>query len=313
MIENTESLKKLKILNLYKESIKSLFKFYYVIMAFFIAYAITAFISSINLKDKYDFYENLQTIIIILVSYTIFFKFLGFYVLKKKELTNGIFLLVFLIFITTNVPPVIQLVSFLEGSFEKYCGYLIRHDGYVSPNTITYYLERNYPSCSQLEAQGNIQEQIKYYSFQIIIKQCSYRRAVDSCYQFDTLKVDNWNDMFVVQIVSFCLACIQIFSTTAFLLILKGKHVQATQKAEQEIRQNLLNQSCQSQVSQFQQPFYQQIQPQNPQFINYQPNIQSSFQVYSDQQLNFHHPINVQNPQIQNQNQTYIVGQPINS
>ncbi|KAL4486734.1 hypothetical protein ABPG72_022209 [Tetrahymena utriculariae] len=213
---------------------------------------------------------------------------------------------------TTNVPPVLQIISFIRGSFEKYCGYLIRHDGYSQPWSIVYYLETHSPSCSEMEAHGNVQQQIKYLSMKAIISDCHYIKAVDSCYQFDTLQVDNWSDMFVVQIVSFCLACVQIFSTKMFLFFLKTKHVQATQKVVQEIRHNLLNQSVQSQFSQTQ-PVYQQIIPQNPQFYNQQPNIQGSFQVYNNQQSNQYHPTYIQNSQIQNQNQVYIVGQPINT
>ncbi|KAL4449138.1 hypothetical protein ABPG74_021130 [Tetrahymena malaccensis] len=291
MIQDTESLKKLKILQLYKESIKSPFKCYYYIMAFFIAYAIMAIISSVNLKDKYGYYENLQIAIIILVCYTSFFKCLGFFVLQKKELTNCVFLLAMLIFMTTNVPPILQLNSFIIGSLDKYCGYLISHQGQSYPHSIIFYLERYSPSCSQMEANGNLQEQIKYYSMKAIIHDCSIYQTVESCYQFNTLKVENWNDMFVVQI---------------------SKHVQATQKIEQEIRQNLLNQSSQSQVCQ-NQPVYQQVLPCNPQFYSQQPNIQCSFQAYSNQQLNYNHPQNFQNQQIQNQNQVIIIGQPINS
>ncbi|KAL4449139.1 hypothetical protein ABPG74_021131 [Tetrahymena malaccensis] len=311
MIQDSEYLKKQRTLQLYKESLKSPLKCYYLIMMFFIPYAIMAIISSIDLKNKYGYYENIQTAIIILVFYTIFIQCLGFYVLKKKELTSCIYQLVIFIFLTTIIPPLLQLFTFIQGYHDKYCGYEIIHQGYTKPHSIINYLETNSPGCSQMEVYGNLQEQIKYYSLKAIIQDCSISRSKDdNCYQFNILKVENWNAMFVMQSVSFSMGFVQIFISVIFLLSLKSKYAKATKKIEQEIRQNLLNQSsqqvCQNQL------VYQQILAYNPQLYSQQPNSQDSFQAYNNQ-LNCNHPANIQNPQIQNQNQVYIVGQPISS
>ncbi|EAS01550.2 transmembrane protein, putative (macronuclear) [Tetrahymena thermophila SB210] len=296
MIINSEDGKERKIHQLYKESAKTLFKYLYAIFILFIIYAIMALVSSSILKNQYNFNNDLQLMIIILVSASFFFKILSFYLLTKKSLTNIIFFSLYLILLPTHIAPIVQLISFIYGSFHKYCGYLFRYQGRYPTSLIIFNLENYYPSCDEMESNGSLLNQLKYNSLKVIINGCRTYQAKDSCYQFDTLQIDNWNNMFVVQIVSFSIAVIWIFSTSVLLLLLKAKHIQATQKYDLEIKNNLLNQSNQNQV-----------------FSNQLENQQISYS-YSNYQIHTIPATNTQNPlQVPLQTQDYTIGVPINS
>ncbi|KAL4449141.1 hypothetical protein ABPG74_021133 [Tetrahymena malaccensis] len=104
-------------------------------------------------------------------------------------------------------------------------------------------LEKDYPSSIETKYSVNI---LKYDSIIIITKGCNVIKTYDNCYQPDTLQRDNWSDMFVVQIISFSLAIICIFSSSILLLLSKTKHIQATQRFDQEIKNSFLNQSSQN-------------------------------------------------------------------
>ncbi|KAL4449136.1 hypothetical protein ABPG74_021128 [Tetrahymena malaccensis] len=303
MIQNFGEEKSKKIQQNYEENTKTLFKIYYLLSLLFLAYVITAIISSKNLRNKYSYIEDVQLSIIVFVSISILFEILTIYLLKTKQLTHLLFFLLLVIKVIIYTPLIIQLVSFLLGCFDQYCGQLIRHDGYVSPWLIIFNLENYYPSCSQMQSNGDLVDQMIIYSVKAIIQECKYEQNQQSCYKFDTLQIDNWNDMFVLQIVSFCLGQVWILCAGTLVIVFKVKHVQATQKVDQEIKNNLQRQAIQGQVAFFQ-PVNQQALPIYSQ--NQNPNLQNNQQVYAPP------PLIVQYPLQAKQNQDYAIGQPVN-
>ncbi|KAL4449137.1 hypothetical protein ABPG74_021129, partial [Tetrahymena malaccensis] len=299
MIQNFGEEKSKKIQQNYEENTKTLIKLYYLLTLFFLSYAITAIISSKNLRNKYSYIEDAQLSIIVFASISILFEALTIYLLKTKQFTRLLFFILLVIKVIIQAPLIIQLVSFLLGCFDQYCGQLIRHDGYVSPWFIIYNLKKYYPSCSQMQSNGDLVDQMIFYSVKAIIKECEYQQNQQSCYQFGTLQIDNWNDMFVLQIVSFCLGQVWILCAAVLIFLLKIKHAKATQKVDQEIKNNLQSQAVQGQVSFFQ-PVNQQALPIYSQ--NYNPN--------NNQQAYVPPPIIVQYPLQAKQNQDYAIGQP---
>ncbi|KAL4486732.1 hypothetical protein ABPG72_022207 [Tetrahymena utriculariae] len=312
MIQNFGQEKNQKIYQNYEENTKTLFKLYYFLILLFLAYAITAFISSKNLRNEYSYYDDVQLSIIILASISILLEILTIYLLKTKFLTHLLFFLLLVIKSIMYTPLIIQLVSFLLGCFDKYCGQLIRHDGYVSPWLIVFNLQNYYPSCSQMQSSGDLVDQMIYNSVKIIIQECKYEKDQQSCYQFDTLQINNWNDMFVLQIVSFCLGSVWILCAGILIILFKVKHVQSTQKADQEIKYNQQVLAQQGQVAFFQ-PVMQQALPQQSQNQYQNPQFQNNQQVFANQQEYAPPPLIIQQPQFVKQNQEYAIGQPVKS
>ncbi|EAS01554.1 transmembrane protein, putative (macronuclear) [Tetrahymena thermophila SB210] len=153
-----------------------------------------------------------------------------------------------------------------------------------------------------MESSGDLVSMMVYNSIKIIISECKYQQDQQSCYQFDTLKIDNWEDMFVLQIVSFCLGQVWIFSAATLIILFKVKHVQATQKVDQEIKNNLQSQAQQGQMAFFQ-PVIQQALPQQNFYLYNQNNQQPQIP-----------PLLIpQHPQYIKQNQEYVLGQPVSS
>ncbi|EAS01553.2 transmembrane protein, putative (macronuclear) [Tetrahymena thermophila SB210] len=152
-----------------------------------------------------------------------------------------------------------------------------------------------------MQSSGDLVDIMIYSSIEIITSECQFIEQ-QNCYQFDTLQIDNWENMFVPQIISFCLGQVWIFSAATLIILFKAKHVQTTQQVNQEIKNNLQSQTYKGQMV-FVQPVNLQALPQQ----NQNPHNQNIQQVCIPPNHS------VQLPQYVEQNQVCTLGQPVNS